>query len=95
MKCIVCKFNIDYNDKFCGHIIENTKVYCEKCYANKRYKEISNKIEWITNVKTLINSNIDTETVMRKIPNEWESLILDDNKVLKIREKWAKMKWYP
>jgi len=92
-KCQICKFSIDEIDKEMGYFIDNNKIYCEKCYANKRFVEIVDKTKWHESVQNLINTNPRIEIVMKKIPNDWESLINDQVKVKKIRDEWKKKKW--
>jgi len=46
--CSICGKDLtDTSDFF----VEDGKVYCPKCYANKRWKEVKNKGEWIKSIK--------------------------------------------
>lgn len=93
IRCKKCKLDINPHDKECGYFQENNKIYCEKCYANKRFKEVEDKSKWLEDTQNLINTNTKVHILMRKIPTEWESLITNQEKVKKIKDKWLKL--YP
>jgi hypothetical protein len=46
--CSVCGKDLTETGDF---FVENDKVYCPKCYANKRWKEVENKTQWINSLK--------------------------------------------
>ena len=46
--CSVCGKDLTETGDF---FVENDKVYCPKCYANKRWKEVKNKTQWISSLK--------------------------------------------
>jgi hypothetical protein len=56
--CSVCGRDLtDTSDFF----VEGNKVYCAKCYANKRWKEVKDKTEWIKSMKAWLKSAGDND----------------------------------
>jgi len=46
--CSVCGKDLTETGDF---FVENDKVYCPKCYANKRWKEVKDKKQWLQSLK--------------------------------------------
>jgi len=46
--CSVCGKDMTQTGDF---FVENGKVYCPKCYSNKRWREVKNKAEWKRSLK--------------------------------------------
>ncbi|MEM2534071.1 MAG: hypothetical protein QXK12_08635 [Candidatus Nezhaarchaeales archaeon] len=73
--CNTCKKEIDVFEE--GYFEENKVIYCEKCYAEKRFKEVDDatKAKWLENVLAVVRS-------------EMRGLSEEDKK--KVKEKWKK-----
>jgi hypothetical protein len=86
--CSSCNQEID-TSQF-GYFTEGDLIYCEKCYANKRFNELKLNIvairKWIENVKAAIIVELQTaqtneekkkikEKWKKKIPSAWEGEI--------------------
>jgi hypothetical protein len=46
--CSVCNKDLAETSDF---FVEDNKVYCAKCYSNKRWNEVNDKREWINSLK--------------------------------------------
>jgi hypothetical protein len=46
--CSICGKDLTETGDF---FVENDKVYCPKCYANKRWKEVKDKKQWLQSIK--------------------------------------------
>jgi LIM domain. len=46
--CSICGKDMTETSDF---FVENGKVYCPKCYANKRWKEVKDKKQWLQSIK--------------------------------------------
>jgi len=56
-KCAGCGFEINPYDDECGYVEERDgSVWCEKCYANKRYVEVVNQTWWYRSVKAQLGT---------------------------------------
>jgi len=55
MKCTACDREINVDEE--GHFREAGLIYCEKCYANKRWAEVDaeTKRKWREQVRILVN----------------------------------------
>ncbi|MEM2293272.1 MAG: hypothetical protein QXX41_08350 [Nitrososphaerota archaeon] len=73
--CSKCRKEIDVFEE--GYFEENKVVYCEKCYAEKRFNEVDDvvKAKWLENV-------LDT------VKSEVRGLNAEDKG--KIKEKWKR-----
>jgi hypothetical protein len=36
--------------------VEDNKVYCPKCYANKRWREVRDRAEWVRSLKAWLKT---------------------------------------
>jgi hypothetical protein len=76
--CSNCNQEIDTGQY--GYFEEAGKIYCEKCYANKRFDELKLNVpairKWLENVKAAVTIELQTAT--------------SDEEKKKVREKWLK-----
>ena len=108
MKCVICKLEIDPFDDECGFItLRDGRVFCEKCYANKRYLQLLREDkhhEWErTNIAIIRDIDRETDekirkklyrTWLRKVPTPHESFFKDQKYVKEVKEKyWKVRKW--
>jgi hypothetical protein len=66
--CSVCGRDMtDTSDFF----VENNAVYCPKCYANKRWKEVADKREWQKALKAWLKTAGESARVKDHAPDEF------------------------
>jgi DNA-directed RNA polymerase subunit M/transcription elongation factor TFIIS len=83
--CSKCRNEIDVSQF--GYFAEGNLIYCEKCYADKRFDELKLNItaikKWLESVKAAVVVELQTaqtdeekkkvrEKWLKKIPTAWE-----------------------
>ena len=84
-KCCICNRPIDEFKE--GHIIENGKVYCEKCYANKQWSRLKSQNKhhkWLLSNYAIIRSieRISDKEARKQAIKEWIRKIPDEHLAL-------------
>jgi len=89
VKCAECGREIDTLQE--GHFIEAETVYCEKCYANKRWGEVDadTRRAWREQILILVREALRIEDpderrealkqLKRKVPGELEGEIPEES----------------
>jgi len=88
MKCTVCDREINTLEE--GYFIEAGTVYCTKCYANERWREVDaeTKRKWREQIRILVNEARRIEELeerkralvllKKKVPEELEDEVPEE-----------------